>query len=112
MDKIQNWQELINKPVFSSDETEIGIISDVQPIHVIVSSGSITPNKYNIAKKSVNKFENGVVSLNVDQKYVENILFFINLTQYIKILTCHIIGKLRKSLYIRIHSYEIANELL
>jgi len=27
-------------------------------------------------------------------------------------LTCHIIGKLRKSHYIRTHSYEIANELL
>jgi len=72
MDKIQNWQELINKPVFSSDEKEIGIISDVQAIYVIVSSGSITPDKYNIPKKSVNKFENGVVSLDVDQKYVED----------------------------------------
>jgi hypothetical protein len=72
MDKIEDWQELVNKPVLSSDKREIGIISDVQPLHVIITSGAITPNKYNIPKKLVNKFENGIVSLNVDHKYVED----------------------------------------
>jgi hypothetical protein len=72
MEKIENWRDLINKLVLSSDEKEIGIVSDIQPLHFIVSSGSITPNKYNIPKKLVNKFENGIVSLNVSQKHVED----------------------------------------
>ena len=72
MDSIEDWQVLINKPVISSDEREIGVVSDVQPLHIIVSSGPITPNKYNIPKKLVNKFENGVVHLGFSQKEVED----------------------------------------
>jgi anthranilate/para-aminobenzoate synthase component II len=72
MDIIEDWQALINKPVISSDEREIGVVSDVQPLHIIVSSGPITPNKYNIPKKLVNKFENGVVHLSFSQKDVED----------------------------------------
>jgi anthranilate/para-aminobenzoate synthase component II len=72
MDSIEDWQALINKPVISSDEREIGVVSDVQPLHIIVSSGPITPNKYNIPKKLVNKFENGVVHLSFSQKDVED----------------------------------------
>ena len=72
MDSIEDWQALINKPVISRDEREIGVVSDVQPLHIIVSSGPITPNKYNIPKKLVNKFENGVVHLSFSQKDVED----------------------------------------
>ena len=72
MDIIEDWQALINKPVISSDEREIGVVSDVQPLHIIVSSGPITPNKYNIPKKSVIRFENGVVHLSFSQKDVED----------------------------------------
>lgn len=42
MSKIEDWQALINKPVLSIDEKEIGVVSDVQPLHIIVSSGSVT----------------------------------------------------------------------
>lgn len=72
MDSIEDWQALINKPVISSDEREIGVVSDVQPLHIIVSSGPITPNKYSIPKKLVNKFENGVIHLSFSQKDVED----------------------------------------
>jgi len=72
MDKIEDWQSLINKPVMSSDEREIGILSDVQALHIIVSSGPITPNKYNIPKELVSKFENGIVFLSIKQKDVED----------------------------------------
>lgn len=72
MDSIEDWQALINKPVISSDKREIGVVSDVQPLHIIVSSRPITPNKYNIPKKLVNKFENGVVHLSFSQKDVED----------------------------------------
>jgi anthranilate/para-aminobenzoate synthase component II len=72
MDKIEDWQALVNKPVLSSDEREIGVVSDVQPLHIIISSGPITPNKYNIPKELVSKFENGIISLSVNQKDVED----------------------------------------
>jgi hypothetical protein len=72
MAQIENWQDLANKPVISSDEKEIGIVSDVQSLHLIVTSGPITPDKYNVPKKSVKNFQNGVVYLNVDSKYVED----------------------------------------
>jgi hypothetical protein len=72
MDIIEDWQSLINKPVISSDEREIGVVFDVQPLHIIVSSGPITPNKYNIPKKTVKRFENGVVHLSFSQKDIED----------------------------------------
>jgi anthranilate/para-aminobenzoate synthase component II len=69
---IEDWQALVNKPVLSSDKREIGIVSAVQPLHIIITSGPITPNKYNIPKELVNKFENGIVSLNINHEDVEN----------------------------------------
>ena len=63
MDRVEDWQSLVNKPVISSDEKDIGVVSAVQPLHIIVNSGPITPNKYNIPKDLVTKFENGVVYL-------------------------------------------------
>lgn len=72
MSKIENWQALINKPVLSIDEKEIGVVSDVQPLHIIVKSGAVTPNKFNIPKKLISKFENGVVYLSSSQKDVSD----------------------------------------
>jgi anthranilate/para-aminobenzoate synthase component II len=69
---IEDWQALINKPVLSINEKEIGVVSDVQPLHIIVSSGPVTPNKYNIPKKLIGKFENGVVYLRSSQKDVSD----------------------------------------
>lgn len=72
MSKIENWQALINKPVLSIDEKEIGVVSDVQPLHIIVKSGAVTANKFNIPKKLISKFENGVVYLSSSQKDVSD----------------------------------------
>jgi anthranilate/para-aminobenzoate synthase component II len=72
MSKIEDWQALINKPVLSIDEKEIGVVSDAQPLHIIVSSGPVTPNKYNIPKKFISKFENGIVYLSSSQKDVSD----------------------------------------
>lgn len=72
MSKIEDWQALINKPVLSIDEKEIGVVSDVQPLHIIVSSGPVTPNRFNIPKKLISKFENGVVYLSSSQNDVSD----------------------------------------
>lgn len=70
MNKIEDGQALINKPVITNDQKEIGVVSDVQPLHLIVSSGPVTPNKYNIPKELISKFENGVVYLSLSQQEV------------------------------------------
>ena len=72
MHSTKDWQALINKPVISSDEREIGVVSDIQPLHIIVSSGPVTPEKYNIPKELVDEFENGIVRVNLSQKDVQD----------------------------------------
>jgi hypothetical protein len=71
-DAIEDWQSLVNKPIVSNDEKEIGVVSAIQPLHLIVNSGPITPNKYNIPKELVTKFENGVVYLKASHKDIED----------------------------------------
>jgi hypothetical protein len=72
MIKIEDWQALINKRVLSIDYKEIGVVSDVQPLHIIVNSGPVTPNKYYIPKNLVSKFENGIVYLSSSQEDVSD----------------------------------------
>jgi hypothetical protein len=64
MDKVDDWQSLVNKPAISNDKKEIGVVSSVQPLHI--------PNKYNIPKELVTKLENGIVYLNSSQKDIED----------------------------------------
>ena len=42
---IDDWQVLVNKPVFASDGKEVGIVRSVQPENIIVSYGPVTPDK-------------------------------------------------------------------
>jgi rRNA processing protein Gar1 len=42
--KIEDWQSLINKPVYGSDGKEIGVVSEIQPLHLIVTFGVMTPD--------------------------------------------------------------------
>ena len=71
MYKTEDWQTLINKPVVSDDEGAIGVVTEIQPLYIIVSSGAVTPNKYNIPKEMVSEFENGIVYLTLRQKDIE-----------------------------------------
>jgi anthranilate/para-aminobenzoate synthase component II len=71
MFKTEDWQTLINKPVISDDKGAIGVVTEIQPLHIIVSAGPITPTKYNIPKEMVNQFENGVIYLTLRQKDIE-----------------------------------------
>jgi len=71
MFKTDNWQALINKPAVSDDEGAIGVVTEIQPLHIIVNSGPVTPNKYNIPKEMVGQFENGIVYLNLSQRDIE-----------------------------------------
>lgn len=71
MYKTEEWQSLINKPVISDDEGAMGVVTEIQPLHIIVSAGPVTANKYNIPKEMVSQFENGIVYLTLTQKDIE-----------------------------------------
>jgi hypothetical protein len=69
---IDDWQILVNKPVFASDGKEVGIIRSIQPNNLIISYGPVTPDKYLIPKSSVKNFTNGVLYLNETSEFIEN----------------------------------------
>lgn len=59
--EIGDWQSLVNKPVYGSDGKEIGVVSAVQPLHLIVTFGVVTPDKFNIPKKSIKNVHEGIM---------------------------------------------------
>jgi hypothetical protein len=61
--EIDDWQSLVNKPVFTRDGMDVGVVSEIQPEKLIVTYGPITPDKYLIPKSSVTTIEKGVVYL-------------------------------------------------
>jgi hypothetical protein len=69
--KITDWQQLVNKPVYTIDGKQVGIVRTVEPESLIVDSGPITPDKYLVPKSSIINFERGIVNLDKDSKYVE-----------------------------------------
>ncbi len=68
---VEDWQSLVNKPVFSSDGKDIGVVSQVQPEKLVVTYGPITPDKYLIPKSSITSIEKGVIYLNETRNAVE-----------------------------------------
>lgn len=68
---IRDWQALVNKPVFTSDGKEVGVVSQIQPDRLIVSYGPITPDKYLIPKSSIKGIEKGVVYVSETGNFVE-----------------------------------------
>ena len=53
MISVDDWQALVNKPVFTSDGKDVGVVSQIEPEKLIVPFGPITPEKYMIPKASV-----------------------------------------------------------
>ena len=70
--EISDWQGLVNKPVYSNDAQEVGIVTAIQPQHIVVSYGPVTTDKYLIPKSSVKNVERGIIYLNEDTKFVED----------------------------------------
>jgi hypothetical protein len=69
---IDDWQVLVNKPVFASDGKEVGIVRSIQTNNLIISYGPVTPDKYLIPKRSIKNFTNGVLYLNDGSEFIEN----------------------------------------
>ena len=71
MISIDDWQALVNKPVFTSDGKDVGVVSQIQPDKLVVSYGPVTPDKYLIPKSSVKNIKKGVVYLSENGSFVE-----------------------------------------
>jgi hypothetical protein len=70
--EISDWQALVNKPVYSDDGEEVGIVRSIQSENLIVDYGPITPDHFLVPKLSVKSFNNGVVQLNKHSKFVQD----------------------------------------
>lgn len=70
--ELDDWQALVNKPVFTSDGKDVGVVSQIQPEKIIVTYGPITPDKYVIPKSSVRNIERGVVYLSETGSFIED----------------------------------------
>lgn len=68
---IGDWQSLVNKPVYSSNGKDIGIVRGVQPKFLVTSFGSITQDRYLIPKTSVQSIKNGIIYINEESDFVE-----------------------------------------
>ena len=68
---VENCQALVNKPVYSSDGKDIGVVRSVQPESLITSFGSITQDRYLIPKTSIQSFKNGIIYINEESDFVE-----------------------------------------
>lgn len=71
-EKISESQQLVNKPVYTVDGKQVGIVRTVQPENLVVESGPITPDKYLVPKSTINNFDRGIVYLNKDAKFVDD----------------------------------------
>jgi hypothetical protein len=71
-EKISESQQLVNKPVYTVDGKQVGIVRTVQSEKLVVESGPITPDKYLIPKSTINNFDRGIVYLNKDAKFVDD----------------------------------------
>lgn len=68
---VEDWQSLVNKPLYSSNGKDIGIVRSVQPQFLITSFGSITQDRYLIPKTSVQSIKDGIIYINEDSDFVE-----------------------------------------
>ncbi len=69
--RIKDCQTLVNKPVYTDDGKEVGIVRSIQSENLIVDYGPITPDHFLVPKSSVRAFEKSIVYLNRSSQFVE-----------------------------------------
>jgi hypothetical protein len=50
--EIDDWQALVNKPVYANDGREVGVVRSIQSENLMVDYGPITPDHFLVRKKS------------------------------------------------------------
>jgi hypothetical protein len=50
--EIDDWQALVNKPVYANGGREVGVVRSIQSENLMVDYGPITPDHFRVRKKS------------------------------------------------------------
>ncbi|HEU4823768.1 MAG TPA: hypothetical protein VFS97_10125 [Nitrososphaeraceae archaeon] len=72
-EKIDDWERIVNKPVFARDGKDMGVVESIQAERIIVAFGPITSDKYAVPKSAIVDFDElGVVRLNENGDFIEH----------------------------------------
>jgi len=70
-ERIDDWQTIVNKPVFTRDGKDLGVVESIQTERIIVTFGPITSDKYAIPKSAIVDFDDlGVLRLKEDKDFI------------------------------------------
>jgi hypothetical protein len=68
---VEDWQSLVNKPVYSKNGKDIGVVQTIQPESFITSYGPISKSRYLIPKTSLQSINSGIVYIKEDSDFIE-----------------------------------------
>ena len=72
-ERIDDWQRIVNKPVFTRDGKDLGVVESIQTERIIVTFGPITSDKFAIPKSAIVDFDKlGVLRLKEDKDFIEH----------------------------------------
>jgi hypothetical protein len=70
-ERIDDWQTIVNKPVFTGDGKDLGVVESIQTERIIVTLGPITSDKFAIPKSVIVDFDDlGVLRLKEDKDFI------------------------------------------
>jgi len=70
-ERIDDWQTIVNKPVFTRAGKDLGVVESIQTERIIVTFGPITSDKYAIPKSAIVDFDDlGVLRLKEDKDFI------------------------------------------
>jgi hypothetical protein len=66
------WNEIVTKPVITSDGKEIGKVDGLEDTEFIVKDGLIDPKYYRIPRNKVESYDDGKVRLTLSEDQVKS----------------------------------------
>ena len=67
-----DWNQIVTKPVITSDEKEIGKVDGLEDKEFVVKDGLIDPKFYRIPRDKVQSYDDGKVMLTLSQHQVKS----------------------------------------
>ena len=67
-----DWNQIVTKPVITSDEKEIGKVDGLEDKEFVVKDGLIDPKFYRIRRDKVESYDDGKVRLALSQDQVKS----------------------------------------
>jgi hypothetical protein len=67
-----DWNEIVTKPVITSDEKEIGKVDGLEDKEFVVKDGLIDPKFYRIPRDKVQSYDDGKVILTLSEDQLKS----------------------------------------